>query len=75
VLGAAAVFEFYPPDHSVVRGVYDYGCIPYEMIGENQVGFYSGQKKFNVIPDPVSDPIERRSLPQRTSQSKLHLCG
>lgn len=39
--GDTVEFKFYPPDHSVIRGDYEHGCIPYENIGVNQVGFYS----------------------------------
>ncbi|CAI4213691.1 unnamed protein product [Parascedosporium putredinis] len=40
--GDTVAFKFYPPDHSVIRANYEYGCIPYELVGENKEGFYDG---------------------------------
>lgn len=47
-------FKFYPPDHSVIRANYEYGCIPYELVGENKEGFYDGPHIMSGISEDVS---------------------
>jgi hypothetical protein len=46
-------FNFYPANHSVVRAEYGFPCIPYEMTGNNKVGFFSG---FNAVDKVLDDP-------------------
>lgn len=41
-VGDIVEFQFFPPNHSVVRAEYGIPCIPYELTGETKVGFYSG---------------------------------
>jgi plastocyanin len=51
-VGDVVTFQFYPTNHSVVRGVYAQSpacsgqdcnpCVPYELIHPGQVGFHSG---------------------------------
>lgn len=42
-------FQFFPPNHSVVRAEYLYPCIPYEMTGRGKVGFFSGFHPVDAI--------------------------
>ncbi|KNG52876.1 extracellular serine-rich protein [Stemphylium lycopersici] len=39
--GDVITFEFYPPDHSVVRAEYGSACVPYEYTGRDRTGFWS----------------------------------
>ncbi|KAA8622322.1 PAT1 domain-containing protein [Pyrenophora tritici-repentis] len=48
-IGDTIEFDFYPLNHSVVRAEYGFPCIPYEMIGNNKKGFFSGFKPVNAI--------------------------
>ncbi|KAF2791343.1 hypothetical protein K505DRAFT_225615, partial [Melanomma pulvis-pyrius CBS 109.77] len=41
-IGDVIEFQFFPPNHSVVRAEYLHPCIPYEMTGRGKVGFFSG---------------------------------
>jgi plastocyanin len=47
-------FQFFPPNHSVVRAEYEFPCIPYEMTGRGKVGFFSGFHPVDAILDEVS---------------------
>jgi plastocyanin len=40
--GDTVQFLFYPSNHSVVRSDYKYPCLPYEDVGWNRTGFFSG---------------------------------
>lgn len=40
-VGDTVTFEFYPPDHSVVRAEFGSACVPYETTGKDKVGFWS----------------------------------
>jgi hypothetical protein len=46
-------FNFYPANHSVVRAEYGFPCIPYEMTGNDKVGFFSG---FNAVDKVLDNP-------------------
>jgi plastocyanin len=68
-VGDLVVFEFFPSNHSVVRGEYakseacgDGGCqpcVPYELIHPGQQGFHSG----NVLTQTVSTNRNVLSIP------------
>lgn len=47
-----AEFQFFPPNHSVVRSEYLLPCIPYELTGP-KVGFFSG---FHVVDAILEEP-------------------
>lgn len=47
-------FEFYPTNHSVVRGALDYPCIPYEKVIPEVDGFFAGFHPVKTIPKDVS---------------------
>lgn len=40
-VGDIVQWEFYPPDHSVVRAEFGSACVPYEYTGKDKVGFWS----------------------------------
>ncbi|KAL2351382.1 hypothetical protein BJ546DRAFT_1066148 [Cryomyces antarcticus] len=48
-VGDIIQFQFFPPNHSVIRAEYGYPCIPYEDTGVDKVGFFSGFKPVDVI--------------------------
>ena len=54
---SATEFQFYPPDHSVVQAHNENGCIPFENVGDGEVGFYSGPQIVSGISDEVSKAI------------------
>ncbi|GAB1310366.1 Extracellular serine-rich protein [Madurella fahalii] len=45
-------FNFYPGGHRVARAEFGYPCIPYENVGVNKVGFYTGI----IAPQVISNP-------------------
>ena len=47
-------FDFFPPNHSVVRAEYKFPCIPYEDTGTDKVGFFSGFHPVDVLLSNVS---------------------
>jgi hypothetical protein len=51
-IGDIIEFQFFPPNHSVVRAEYGYPCIPYELISKKP-GFFSG---FYPVDQILSDP-------------------
>ncbi|KAL2204962.1 hypothetical protein CC79DRAFT_1370782 [Sarocladium strictum] len=50
-VGDTIEFKFYPLDHWVIRGDFDYPCIPYEYIGTDRRGFSSGEQPVQAITD------------------------
>lgn len=52
-------FDFFPPNHSVVRAEYKFPCIPYEDTGVDKVGFFSGFHPVDVILSNVSPKRQR----------------
>lgn len=52
IINISPEFNFFPPNHSVVRADYLLPCIPYEMTGP-RVGFFSG---FFAVDAILSDP-------------------
>jgi hypothetical protein len=58
-IGDLVVFQFYPTNHSVVRGVYTGSgacgnqgcnpCVPVELIHPGQPGFYSGNVETQAV--------------------------
>ena len=46
-------FQFFPPNHSVVRAEYGYPCVPYELSGQDRVGFFSGFIAISTVLDNV----------------------
>lgn len=52
-VGDVVQFQFFPPNHSVVRAEYEYPCIPYEMTGPHKTGFFSG---FHYVPSVTEEP-------------------
>ncbi|KAF8250676.1 hypothetical protein K440DRAFT_617460 [Wilcoxina mikolae CBS 423.85] len=52
-VGDLITFEFYPTNHSVVRGALDFPCIPYEKVTPEVTGFFGGFHPVKTIPkDP-----------------------
>ena len=47
-------FQFFPPNHSVARAPYEHPCVPYELFGVDQVGFFSGFFPVDAILESVS---------------------
>ncbi|KAA8911995.1 hypothetical protein FN846DRAFT_997864 [Sphaerosporella brunnea] len=41
-VGDVITYEFYPTNHSVVRGAWDFPCIPYELVTPQVNGFFAG---------------------------------
>lgn len=52
-VGDTIIFEFYPKNHSVVRGSWEQPCIPYEKLEPQVRGFFSGFRPVRTI---ESDP-------------------
>lgn len=48
-VGDIIEWDFFPPNHSVVRAEYEYPCVPYELTGKGKVGFFSGFKPVDAI--------------------------
>ncbi|KAB5539211.1 hypothetical protein GE09DRAFT_310195 [Coniochaeta sp. 2T2.1] len=48
-VGSILEFRFYPGGHTVARADFGFPCIPYEDLGVNRVGFFSGQISPQVI--------------------------
>lgn len=48
-VGDIVEFDFFPPNHSVVRAEYEYPCVPYELTGKGKVGFFSNFKPVDAI--------------------------
>jgi hypothetical protein len=42
-------FQFFPPDHSVVRAEFGHACVPYENTNPGKSGFFSGVKLFDDL--------------------------
>jgi hypothetical protein len=53
-IGDIINFQFFPPNHSVVRAEYGFPCIPYEMTGRGKTGFFSGFHPVDAILNAVS---------------------
>ena len=53
-VGDIITFQFFPPNHSVVRAEYHQPCIPYEYTGENKEGFFSGMYPVEKVLQNVS---------------------
>lgn len=53
-VGDLIEFDFFPPNHSVVRAEYKFPCIPYEDTGIDKVGFFSGFHPVDVLLSNVS---------------------
>ncbi|KAL9127530.1 MAG: hypothetical protein Q9217_003618 [Psora testacea] len=52
-VGDIVSFQFFPPNHSVVRAEYQQPCIPYEYTGETKVGFNSDFFAVDkILPNP-----------------------
>jgi hypothetical protein len=54
-VGDTIEFKFYPVAHWVIRGDFDYPCIPYEYVGTDRRGFSSGEEPVQAITDDVSE--------------------
>ncbi|EON61768.1 hypothetical protein W97_00984 [Coniosporium apollinis CBS 100218] len=52
-------FDFFPTNHSVVRADFDHPCVPYEMVGNNQGGFFSGFRATDKIEENPSSWLLR----------------
>jgi plastocyanin len=52
-VGDIISFQFFPPNHSVVRAEYEFPCIPYEMTGRGKTGFFSGFRPVDAILNAV----------------------
>ncbi|KAH7159871.1 hypothetical protein B0J13DRAFT_616670 [Dactylonectria estremocensis] len=50
-VGDIIEWRFYPTNHWVIRGDFDYPCIPYEYIGTDRTGFSSGSQTVQAITD------------------------
>ncbi|KIW07719.1 hypothetical protein, variant [Verruconis gallopava] len=50
-VGDIVQFNFFPPNHSVVRAEYLYPCIPYEKIAVGKEGFFSGFHPVDAVLD------------------------
>lgn len=48
-VGDTVTFEFYPPDHSVVRAEFGSACVPYEYTGKNKTGFWSDTRNVSSV--------------------------
>lgn len=53
-IGDIINFQFFPPNHSVVRAEYEFPCIPYEMTGRGKIGFFSGFRPVDAVLNNVS---------------------
>ena len=53
VLNMFIEFQFFPPNHSVARAEYEHPCVPYELTGEDKVGFFSGFMAVDTVLDDV----------------------
>ncbi|SPN97794.1 uncharacterized protein DNG_01306 [Cephalotrichum gorgonifer] len=69
--GDVVEFKFYPPDHSIIRANYEHGCIPYEMVGINQVGFYDGPHILSGIAEDA--PVYRLKI--NDTEPIFYYCG
>jgi plastocyanin len=57
-VGDLIVYDFFPPNHSVVRAEYGYPCVPYELTGKGKVGFFSDFHPVDaILDDPPSFSI------------------
>jgi hypothetical protein len=55
---ATIEYQFYPTNHSVVRSLFGYPCIPYEDTGADRIGFFSGFMPVDtILPDPPTYTI------------------
>ncbi|KAF2398221.1 hypothetical protein EJ06DRAFT_480803 [Trichodelitschia bisporula] len=52
-VGSYVKFNFYPANHSVVRAEYLTPCVPYELMGKGNIGFFSG---FHPVDAILDDP-------------------
>ncbi|KAH8172023.1 extracellular serine-rich protein [Sarocladium implicatum] len=52
-IGDILEFRFYPVEHWVIRGDFDYPCVPYEYVGTDRRGFSSGEQSVQAITDDV----------------------
>ncbi|KAF7551649.1 hypothetical protein G7Z17_g4854 [Cylindrodendrum hubeiense] len=50
-VGDVIEWRFYPTNHWVIRGDFDYPCIPYDYIGTDRTGFSSGMETVQAITD------------------------
>jgi len=50
-VGDVVSFEFYPPDHSVVRAEFGSACVPYEYTGKDKQGFWSTTQWVDTVAD------------------------
>src|SRR5256885_6194702 len=51
-------YNFFPPNHSVVRAEYLFPCVPYEVTGVDKIGFSSGFKPVDaILPNPPTFTI------------------
>ncbi|KAH6984828.1 hypothetical protein BKA56DRAFT_671293 [Ilyonectria sp. MPI-CAGE-AT-0026] len=50
-VGDIIEWRFYPTNHWVIRGDFDYPCIPYDYIGTDRTGFSSGSQTVQAITD------------------------
>ncbi|KAH7114660.1 hypothetical protein EDB81DRAFT_767808 [Dactylonectria macrodidyma] len=50
-VGDILEYRFYPDAHWVIRGDFDYPCIPYEYVGLDRTGFSSGRQPVKAITD------------------------
>ena len=53
-VGDVISFSFYPLNHSVVKAQYGYPCVPYEDLGPNREGWFSGFHPVPVVTANVS---------------------
>ncbi|KAF7564077.1 hypothetical protein G7046_g71 [Stylonectria norvegica] len=50
-VGDIIEWRFYPDGHWVIRGDFDYPCVPYEYIGTDRTGFSSDAQSVKAITD------------------------
>lgn len=59
-VGDIIEWRFYPVEHWVIRGDFDYPCVPYDYIGTDRKSFDSGAQTVQAITDDVSAPSAER---------------
>ncbi|KAF1965693.1 hypothetical protein BU23DRAFT_604028 [Bimuria novae-zelandiae CBS 107.79] len=69
-VGDTVVFQFYPPQHSVVRADEGNPCIPYEYYHSGSGGFFSGMQTVGV-----NDPIPTWTLRINDTEPIFFYCS
>ncbi|KAJ2904156.1 hypothetical protein MKZ38_008777 [Zalerion maritima] len=52
--GDTVRFEFFPPDHSVIRAAFSFPCIPWEFVTRDGYPFYSGVQYINTVSETTT---------------------